>query len=180
MAALESPKNPALLVHAASFGISYSNALESLGEQLSSRGLSASASSEVSHGYAAIKFWLLLAQRVGDRESAEGRSECNSDGEQRRLWNEAWPSFEGLLNLSIMNNDQGSLVSFQQHGIYIVPTKKRPPKADLDDVMGLLCRSSDVLADVWEYFSHGLYRRAYNYAAAAMRRSSSRQFPTKG
>lgn len=108
----ESSKNPALLMHTTLFGISYSSTLNSINDQLSLRGtLGPSAGSEVSHGYAAIKLWILLAQRVGDRGERDDRAGVvNSDREQRRIWNEAWPPFEKLLNLSTMNSDETSLV----------------------------------------------------------------------
>lgn len=112
-ALVDSPESPALLMNMISFGISYSNALNGLSDQLSSQGVFApSAGSEVNHGYAAVKLWLLLAQRVGDRGQMDEKAEIvNSDGEQRRVWNEAWPPFERLLNLSITNSDEASLVS---------------------------------------------------------------------
>lgn len=115
----DSPESPALLMNMVPFGISYSNALNGLSDQLSSQGVfSPSAGSEINHGYAAVKLWLLLAQRVGDRGQMDEKAEIvNSDGEQRRVWNEAWPPFERLLNLSIANSDETSLVSITSDGL---------------------------------------------------------------
>lgn len=102
-------------MHATSFGISYFNTVNSLSEQLASNGLSRNAGSEVSHAYAAIKLWLLLAQRAGDGRRDQvvvGLEGAGSDIQQRRIWNEAWPPFERLLGLSVNCSDEASAVSF--------------------------------------------------------------------
>lgn len=105
-----------------SFGISYQTTLNSLSDQLmSGAGLPPSTGAEVNHAYAAIKLWLLLAQRtdayietdadeVIERVDPSG-SRQGGDLQQRRIWNETWPPFERLLNLTAQSNDDSSLVS---------------------------------------------------------------------
>jgi hypothetical protein len=101
----------ALLAQAAPFGISYSNTLNSLSDQLFSKGLLPSAGPEVNHAFAAIKLWLLLALRTGYEKPAGTSSDViDSDTEQRRIWNEVWPPFERLLALSANSEDEASLV----------------------------------------------------------------------
>ena len=85
--------------------------MNSLSDQLFSRGLLPSAGSQVSHTFAAIKLWLLLGQRVGYEQPADPSSEAiDSDIEQRRIWNEAWPPLERLLAMSVNNDDEASSV----------------------------------------------------------------------
>jgi len=85
--------------------------LNSFSDQLSSRGLLPNAGSQVSHIFAAIKLWLLLGQHVGYEKPADPSSGAiDSDNEQKRIWNEAWPPLERLLALSVNNDDEASLV----------------------------------------------------------------------
>ncbi|KAF8311639.1 hypothetical protein DL93DRAFT_2168963 [Clavulina sp. PMI_390] len=106
---LQGTSDTSLLVHVPAFGLAYANTVSALTEQPQGI-LQPNVGPDVSHAYAASKLWILLAQKLGDRESMDEKAGIvNSDAEQRRIWNEIWPSLEQLLNFTILSIDEGSL-----------------------------------------------------------------------
>jgi hypothetical protein len=116
LATLETPRfAPALLAYVPSFSVSYANALRMLEGQDAALGASSAATaaaSALSNAYAAIKLWMLLADRYRPLESSQ-RVPTPDNGDQqnntiRQVWNEVWPPFENVILSSIMSTESVS------------------------------------------------------------------------
>jgi len=78
---------------------------------LSSLSMAESAPSDLTHAYASIKLWLLLA-RQRNQSTAPDLEETivwvgviQDEGIERRIWNQLWPSFEAVLAASLTTSN---------------------------------------------------------------------------
>jgi len=64
-----------------------------------------SATTDINHGYIAIKLWLMLAQKKSSRDDMGNITALT-------VWNELWPPFENLMNVFEVESRAGlSMVS---------------------------------------------------------------------
>lgn len=67
-----------------------------------------SAAPNVNHAFASVKLWMLIARKSCMETSVHdttGNDTLDSDGAERRVWNELWPPFERLIQSFISDPD---------------------------------------------------------------------------
>lgn len=100
--------------------LSYCSALRPLTTLTNS--LFDSAPSDISHAYAAIKHWLLLAREKNQKMTPNTEDTIvwvgvvEDEGIERRIWNQLWPPFETVLVASLSSSQGEISVS---HGLLV-------------------------------------------------------------
>jgi hypothetical protein len=71
-----------------------------------------SAAADINHAYAAIKLWLLLAQKIEHQVNygfPHAESATNINLATLWVWNELWPHFESLVNVLEVDAQDGNV-----------------------------------------------------------------------
>ncbi|KAF8328909.1 uncharacterized protein EI90DRAFT_3063988 [Cantharellus anzutake] len=106
LAALETPRHRlTMLQHVANFGLSYSKTLQHLAYPEAVSGWAPVAAAAMSSAFAAMKIWILLAWNE-DVLIEEPDEACSFE---RIVWNEVWPPFEKVINVSMSSSFDPSL-----------------------------------------------------------------------